>query len=117
MPSTSGLHRRQRDEGGADLAADEHPAGGLHRHLDLQRGRRGRVGGIARRQPIIAAFDLQQVHAGLDEEQVDAAFEEAVRLLLVGVAQLGERRCARGSAAWCRARSSRRRSARRPSAA
>ena len=33
---------------------------------------------------------LQQVHARLDEEQVDAADEQAVRLLLVGVAQLGE---------------------------
>ena len=33
---------------------------------------------------------LQQVHAGLDDEQVDAALEQSVRLLVVGVAQLGE---------------------------
>ena len=33
---------------------------------------------------------LQQVVAGLDEQQVDAAVEEAARLLLVDVAQVGE---------------------------
>ena len=35
-------------------------------------------------------LDLQQVHARLDEEQVDAAVEQPGGLLLVGVAQLGE---------------------------
>ena len=45
---------------------------------------------IARRQPIIAALACSRSHAGLDEEQVDAAFEQAGRLHLVGVAELGE---------------------------
>ena len=35
-------------------------------------------------------LDLQQVHARLDEEQVDAADEQPAGLLLVGVAQVGE---------------------------
>ena len=89
MPEHVGLHGRQRREGGADLGADEHPAGRLHGHLHLQRhlapggGHRPAAGDHGR-------LGLQQVHAGLDEEEVDAAFEQGRGLLLVGVAQLGE---------------------------
>ena len=84
-----GSHRPERHEGGADLAADEHPPGRLHRHLDLQRH------GPARRLHRPPAgdhrrLDLEEVHARLDEEQVDAAFEQPGGLLLVGVAQVGE---------------------------
>ena len=89
MPSTSGFIAAIVDERGADLAADEHPAGRLHRHLYLQRdlpaGRLHRPAAGDHRR-----LDLQQVHARLDEEQVDAAFEQPAGLHLVGVAQLGE---------------------------
>ena len=85
-----GLHGQQRRQRGADLGADQHPTRRLDRHLHLQRAP-GRPGGL--HGP--AAGDhrrlgLQQVHAGLDDEQVDAALEQPPRLLLVGVAQLGE---------------------------
>ncbi len=84
-----GAHRPERHEGGADLTADEHPSGRLHRHLDLQRHRAARrfhrpPAGDHRR------LDLEEVHARLDDEQIDATFEESGGLLLVGVAELGE---------------------------
>ncbi len=62
-----GSHRPERHEGGADLTADEHPSGRLHRHLDLQRNGRP-ADFIARRQAIMRRLDLEEVHAGLDDE-------------------------------------------------
>ncbi len=86
---TSAPHRRDRHQGGADLAAEQHPPGGLHRHLHLQRHA---APGGAHRPPAgdHRRLRLQQVVAGLDQEQVDAALEQPGRLLLVGVAQVGE---------------------------
>ena len=84
-----GAHGRDGHDGGTDLAADEHPARRLHRHLDLDRD----LAADRCHRPAAAdhrRLHLQQVHARLDEEQVDAADEQPVRLLLVGVAQLGE---------------------------
>ena len=89
MPSTSGRMAAIDTSGGADLAADEHPAGRLHRDLDLHR----HLAALGGHRPAAAdhrRLDLQQVHARLDEEQVDAADEQPAGLLLVGVAQLGE---------------------------
>ena len=40
--------------------------------------------------PTIAALAWSRSKQRLDEEEVDAALEQAVRLLLVGVAQVGE---------------------------
>jgi hypothetical protein len=65
-----------------DLGAREHPSRELDRHLGLDwhdapvsdhRAVTGRDGGLAR----------QQVVDGLDDQQVDAAFEESERHLLV----------------------------------
>ena len=50
-----GLHRFERGERGADLGADEHPAGGLHGHLHHQREQHARRF-IAARAPLIAAL-------------------------------------------------------------
>ena len=107
---TSGRIGVERGERGADLGAEQHAAGDLHRDLHLERdlaaGRAPWPGGA----PIIAALPREQVEAGLDEEQVDAALEQAVGL------RPRTRRAARRSGSgratgtWCRARSSRRRS-------
>ena len=82
-----GLHRLERGDGGADLRADEHASGGLHRHLDHQRDG---AAGVAHRP---AAGDdrrlgLEQVVDGLDEQHVRAALEQAGGLELVVVAEL-----------------------------
>ena len=84
-----GSHRAHRDDCRADLRADQHPAGRLHRHLDLQRHLAPRrlhrpAAGDHRR------FDLEQVHARLDDEQIDATLEQPAGLDLVGVAEIGE---------------------------
>ena len=84
-----GSHRRHGDQGGADLAADEHPAGGLDRDLDLHRDGAAEVVHRAA-TPEHRRLHLQQVHARLDDEQVDAALEQPVRLFVVRVAQFGE---------------------------
>ncbi len=77
------------DQGGADLGAGEHAAGQLDRHLDLERylsayGGHGAAAGDE------CGFGLQEVEDGLDEEEVDAAFQKSSRLDLVGVAELCE---------------------------
>ncbi len=81
-----GPHRRDRHQRGTDLAAEQHPPGGLHRDLHLQRhlapgGRHRPPAGDDRR------LRLEQVVARLDEEEVDAALEQTGGLLLVGVAE------------------------------
>ena len=64
-------------------------AGELHGdlHLDRHLAADGGHGPPAADHPRLGA---EQVELRLDEEHVDAAFEEAAGLLLVGVAQLGE---------------------------
>ena len=84
-----GLHRLERGDRGADLRADEHPAGRLHRDLHHQRDG---AAGVAHRA---AAGDdrglgLEEVVDRLDEEDVRAAFEETGGLHLVVVAELRE---------------------------
>ena len=44
---------------------------------------------MARRAPVDGGLDREHVELRLDEQEVDAAFEQAERLLLVGVAELG----------------------------
>ena len=89
-PEHVGAHRLHARQDRADLAADEHPSGRLHRHLHLQRHL---APGGAHRPParLHRRLHLQQVDARLDEEQVDAALREPGGLLLVGVAQVVER--------------------------
>ncbi len=73
-------------QGRADLAADEHGAGGLDGDLGDDRDVRAEVG--------VGAFGaddrglgLEEVLGGLDQERVGAAFDEARGALLVVVAQ------------------------------
>ena len=114
--------RLQRGEGGADLAAEQHRAGGLHRDLGDQRDAPA-LGGHRPLHPEHGRLDLQQVLAGLDDERVGAAGEQPAAALGVGVAQPGEGRVAERRAAWCpgpteprtkRGRSGRATSRRRP---
>ena len=78
------MHDRR---GGGDVGADQQRAGGLHRHLHEDRRVRsglgaGDLGAVHRR------LDLQRVLAGLDQDRIDAARDQAARLL-------GERRLQR----------------------
>ena len=82
------LHRVEHGERGADLGARQHAPGQLDRHLGLQghvaperdHGAPGAVDG---------GLDREQVELRLDQQQVDAALEQAERLLLVRVTELG----------------------------
>ncbi len=84
-----GSHRGDGRVRGADLGAHEHATGRLHGDLNLdgnlpaRRGHRGATG-------LHGGLHLQQVHARLDEEQIDPALEESLGLLDVGLAQFGE---------------------------
>ena len=83
-------HGVERGEGGLDLGARQHPAGELDRHLQLE----GHAPAEACHRPTGAPdgrLGLQQVVDGLDEQEIDAAGDQAVRLLLVGVPEIGER--------------------------
>ena len=80
--------RLERRERGADLAADQHRAGGLDGDL----GEDGQVGARGRQRPLGTddrGLGLQQVLRGLDQDGVDPALDEAADLLGVGVAQRG----------------------------
>ncbi len=89
-PEDVGLQRSERDERGADLAADEHAARRLHRHLQLHRD------APALRRHRSASADhgclrLQEVVTGLDEQEIHAALEQPARHHLIRVAQRDER--------------------------
>ena len=84
-----GPHRRERGEGGTDLGAHQHAAGGLHGDLELD-GHLAPDGSHRPPAPDERGLGLQEVVDGLDEEEVDAAVEQPARLLLVGVAQRRE---------------------------
>ena len=88
-PEDVGAHRRDGHQCGADLAPDEHPpvvsiVTCTCIGTDRPSACVARTAGDHRR------LDLQQVHARLDDEEVDAAFQQAAGLLGVGVAQVGE---------------------------
>ncbi len=84
-----GAHGLERGERRADLRADEHAPGRLDRDLDHQRdadaGGCHRPAGRDHRR-----LALEEVLDRLDEDDVGAAFEQALHLGDVGVAQLGE---------------------------
>ena len=84
-----GSHGVEGGEGGPDLGAGQHRAGDLHGHLHLD-GHLPAEGGHRPAAADHGGFGAQQVELRLDEEHVDAAFDEAVGLHLVGVTQLGE---------------------------
>ncbi len=89
------LHCVERGEGGRDLGAGQHAARELDGHLDLERDLApySHHGATCRTDGCLGA---EQVEHRLDDQQVDAAFEQAGCLLFVGVAQGGERRLAEG---------------------
>ncbi|CAM5610994.1 hypothetical protein KAURM247S_00180 [Kitasatospora aureofaciens] len=78
--------RLQRGERGADLGAEQHGAGGLHRHLHQHREVQPGLG-----QGALGTQDrglgLQQVLAGLHQQRVGATGDQAGRVLLEAVAQ------------------------------
>ena len=83
---TNCLDRRQRC---SDLGTREHTSGHLHRHLELQwdmtsNPPHGPTTTDHRR------LQSKEIELGLDQEEVDAAIEQAPRLLLVCVAQRGK---------------------------
>ena len=88
-PEHVGLERAERGERGADLGSEEHEAcgldGDLHLDRDLAADRSHRLAG-----PDDRGLGLQQVLHRLDDQEVGAALQQAVRQRLVGVAQLGE---------------------------
>ena len=90
-----GLHRVEGAQGRADLGAEQHPAGELDRHLHLDRHL---AAGVAHRTAagLHRRLGLEQVVAGLDEEQVDSAFEQPAGEHLVGVAKVDEADLAEG---------------------
>ena len=70
--------------------ADEHAPGVLHRHLQLDRHLAAdRLHGAATGDD--AGLGAEQVELGLDQQHVDAALDEAARLLAEHVRQLSER--------------------------
>ena len=106
-----GPHGVEGGQRGADLGAEQHAAGGLDGDLDLERDLAARRRPWPGGQPIMAALARSRSNCGLDEEQVDAALEQAVR------PAPRRRRAARRSGSgrarrtWCPGRSSRPRSA------
>jgi hypothetical protein len=83
----SPIHGLQGTQRGTDLGARQHGTGQLDGDLGLDRqaaaGRPHRSTGS-----VDGRLGLQQVEDGLDDDQVDAAFDQGGRLLLVGIAQL-----------------------------
>jgi hypothetical protein len=88
-PEHVGLEGAEGAQGRADLGAEQHGAGLLHRDLELERDV---AAGGGHRPPGADDRGLggQQVEVGLGDEQVDAALEQAPGRYLVGVAQGGE---------------------------
>ena len=85
-PDQVHAERLDRGEGRADLAADQHGAGGLHGHVTDDRHRLAQLGHRPLR-PDHGRLDLKQVLAGLDDQRVRAADDQTRGVLLVGVAQ------------------------------
>ena len=89
-PDHVDAERLERGERRADLGAEQHRAGRLDSDLgdqqDIGAGGRDRPAGADDRR-----FGLQQVLAGLDDQRVGAAAQQAGGVALVGVAELRER--------------------------
>ena len=90
QPDHVDAERLQGGERGGDLAAEQHGPGRLDRDLGDDQRVRGQFG----HGPLGAddgRLGLEQVLAGLDDQRVGAAAQQALRVGLVGVAQLAER--------------------------
>ena len=74
------LQRLERGQRGADVGAEQHLAAvGQQATPSLDRHRCGRSSLNASRMPKIGGLDLEDVLRGLDDDQVDAALEQALR--------------------------------------
>ena len=81
--------RLERREGAGHIGAEEHPTADVQRHLGLDR----HAASDLRKQAFEAVdrrLHLEDVLRGLDEQHVDAAFDECPGLRLVGVGELRE---------------------------
>ena len=87
-PMTSTSMASRAHEGGADLGAGQHGAGQLDGHLALDgQAAAGRSHGPP--GAVDGRLGLEEVEDRLDDDQVDAALDQGVGLLLVGVAEVG----------------------------
>ena len=89
QPDQVDAERLKCGQGRADLAAEQHRAGGLDRHRRDQRHAGPGLGD----GPLHAddgRLGLQQVLAGLDDDRVHPAAKQACGVALVGVTQRGE---------------------------
>jgi hypothetical protein len=109
QPDQVDAQRLQRGQGRADLAAEQHRAGGLHGDLGDRARRRGRRRSMARRAPTTAALACSRSWA-VSTSTRRRRRRAGGHLLLVRVAQLGVRTCP-ARAAWCPGRPSRARTA------
>ena len=102
QPDAVDAERLQRGQRGADLAAEQHRAGGLHGDLDQDRQR---LAGLVQGPPGAddRGLGLQQVLRGLHQHRVGAAGDQAADLLGVGVAQQGVAGVAQGGQLGARA--------------
>lgn len=76
-------------QGSSDLGADQHATGQLHGHLGLNRHLASNLGhGSAGRDH--RRLEGQEIEMGLEDEQVDPAFEQGLGRHLVVVAQFHE---------------------------
>ena len=89
-PDHVGAQGVEGGQGGADLGAHEHAAGGLDGHLDLDRHLSRPAVGHGPPAADDGRLGLQEILDGLDDEQVDAAVEQPGGRLLVAVALLDE---------------------------
>ena len=89
QPDQVDAERLQRGQRRADLAAEQHRARGLDRHRRDQRHAGPGLGDGPLRADD-GRLGLQQVLAGLDDDRVHPAAEQAGGVALVGVAQRGE---------------------------
>ncbi len=82
------VHGLEGHQGGADLGAGKHGPGELDGHLALDRETHpgplhGPAGSVDR------AFGLEQIEHRLHDDEIGAPLDQRVRLLLIGVAEIG----------------------------
>ena len=89
QPDQGDAQRLQGGKRGADLAAQQHGAGGLDGHLGDER-ELGACRGHGPPRADDRGLGLEQVLAGLDDDRIGPAADQSGRAELVGVPQVGE---------------------------
>jgi len=95
QPDQVDAERLDRGQCGADLAAQQHRAGGLHRHVADDRDRSAQLGHRSLRADH-RCLHLEQVLAGLDDQRVRSTGDQASGVLPVRVPQRGVRGVSEG---------------------